>query len=185
MSPARNVVVSTRSEWPQTRQKDHPAPSLVETSRLDGVKAPLHLKTPRYAPAMSQSISSSTRYGEALNGKIKADLLMSTTLSFSRGYLSASLSMSFALMARKRSAFSTATSGAISFALYSPSVVTAMGSIVNSVSALEKTLKEGRALGVNWSALTDANRPSTRMALGMVRRRSGIVETRGDVRRFE
>ena len=29
-------------------------------------------------------------------------------------------------------------------------------------------------VGVNWSALTDANRPSTRMALGMVRRRSGI-----------
>ena len=130
---------------------------------------------------MSQSMSSSTRYGEALKGKINADRLMSTTLSFSRGYLSASLSMSFALMARKRSAFSTATSGAISFAEYSPSVVTAMGSIVSSVSALENTFSDGRALGVNWSALTDANRPSTRMALGMVRRRSGIA-TSGDAR---
>jgi len=117
-----------------------------------------------------------------LKGKISAERLMSTTLSFSLGYLSASLSMSLALMARKRSAFSTATSGAISLALYSPSVVTAMGSIVSSVSALENTFSDGRALGVNWSALTDARRPSTRMALGMVRRRSGMLATSGDSR---
>jgi hypothetical protein len=36
--------------------------------------------------------------------------------------------------------------------------------------------------GVNWSALTDANRPSTRMALGIVRRRSGMLTTSGDAR---
>merc|ERR1719324_885130 len=130
-------------------------------------------------------MSSSTKYGDALKGKINALRLMSTTLSFSRGYLSANLSMSLALMALNRSAFSTATSGAISLALYSPSVVTAMGLIVSSVSALENTFSDGRALGVNWSALTDARRPRTLMAEGMVRRRSGIVETRGDVRRFE
>ena len=126
------------------------------------------------SPAMSQSMSSSTRYGEALKGKIKAERLMSVTLSFNRGYCSASLSMSLALMARNLSAFSTATSGAISPAAYSDSVVTAMGSMLSSVSALENTFNEGRALGVNWSALTDARRPRTLIAEGMVRRRSGI-----------
>ena len=95
------------------------------------------------SPAMSQSMSSSTKYGEALKGKIKAERLMSVTLSFSRGYCSASLSMSLALMARKRSAFSTATSGAISPAAYSLSVVTAMGSMLSSVSALRERSKKG------------------------------------------
>merc|ERR1719163_1837257 len=122
-------------------------------------------------------MSSSTRYGEALNGKIKALRLMSVTLSFSLGYLSASLSMSLALMARKRSAFSTATSGAVSPAAYSLSVVTAIGSIVSSVSALDCNLKLS-FLGENWSALTDARRPRTLMAEGMVRRRSGIAASR-------
>ena len=30
---------STRSEWPQTRKKEHPRPRLMDTSRVDGVKA--------------------------------------------------------------------------------------------------------------------------------------------------
>ena len=31
---------STRSERPQNKKRDHPPPSFLETSRLDGVKAP-------------------------------------------------------------------------------------------------------------------------------------------------
>ena len=31
---------STRSEWPQNRKRNHPRPSLMHTSRVDGVKAP-------------------------------------------------------------------------------------------------------------------------------------------------
>ena len=107
-----------------------------------------------------------------LGERVVADLGGGVALARSAA-CAASLSMSLALIARKRSAFSTATSGAISFALYSPSVVTAMGSIVSSVSALLRSWKVF-LVGVNWSALTDARRPSTRMALGIVRRRSGI-----------
>ena len=36
-----------RSERPQTRKRNHPLPSFLETSRVDGVKAPQHFKTPR------------------------------------------------------------------------------------------------------------------------------------------
>ena len=38
---------STRSEWAQIRKRNHPLPSFLETSRIDGVKAPLHNGTPR------------------------------------------------------------------------------------------------------------------------------------------
>ena len=38
---------STRSEWPRNRKKDHPRPRLMDTSRVDGVKAPQHRGTPR------------------------------------------------------------------------------------------------------------------------------------------
>ena len=38
---------STRSEWPQNRKRDHPRPRLLETTRLDEVKAPQHRGTPR------------------------------------------------------------------------------------------------------------------------------------------
>ena len=53
--------------------------------------------------------------------------------------------------------------------------------MVSSVSAELLSWKE-RFTGENWSALTDARRPSTRMALGMVRRRSGMLATSGDAR---
>ena len=43
-----NDSVSKRA---QTRKRNHPQPSFLETSRVDGVKAPLHFKTRRYAPA--------------------------------------------------------------------------------------------------------------------------------------
>ena len=35
------------SEWPQIRKRNHPRPSFPETTRVDGVKAPLHDGTPR------------------------------------------------------------------------------------------------------------------------------------------
>ena len=38
---------STRSESAQNRKRDHPLPSFLETSRVDGVKAPPHDGTPR------------------------------------------------------------------------------------------------------------------------------------------
>ena len=41
--PARGIAVS---EWPQTRKRNHPLPSFLETSRIDGVKATLHDRTP-------------------------------------------------------------------------------------------------------------------------------------------
>ena len=37
---------STRSERPQTRKRNHPRPRLMDTSRVDGVKASLHNGTP-------------------------------------------------------------------------------------------------------------------------------------------
>ena len=40
---------STRSERPQNRKRDHPLPSFLETIHEDGVKAPQHFKTRRYA----------------------------------------------------------------------------------------------------------------------------------------
>ena len=46
-APARSIAV--RSEWPQTRKRNHPRPRLMDTSRIDGVNAPLHDGTPRYA----------------------------------------------------------------------------------------------------------------------------------------
>ena len=39
-------VLSTRSERPQHRKRDHPLPSFLETTRVDGVKAPQHRGTP-------------------------------------------------------------------------------------------------------------------------------------------
>ena len=38
---------STRSERPQNRKRDHPRPPLLETTRVDGVKALQHRGTPR------------------------------------------------------------------------------------------------------------------------------------------
>ena len=38
---------STRSEWPHNRKRNHPRPPLLETTRVDGVKAPQHRGTPR------------------------------------------------------------------------------------------------------------------------------------------
>ena len=35
-----------RSEWPQNQKINHPRPRLMETSRIDGVKAPQHRGTP-------------------------------------------------------------------------------------------------------------------------------------------
>ena len=40
-------MASTRSERPQNRKRDHPRPTLLETTRVDGVKAPQHRGTPR------------------------------------------------------------------------------------------------------------------------------------------
>ena len=39
--------LSTRSEWPRNRNRNHPRPRLTDTSRVDGVKAPQHRGTPR------------------------------------------------------------------------------------------------------------------------------------------
>ena len=38
---------SSSHETAQNRKRDHPPPALPETTRLDGVKAPLHDGTPR------------------------------------------------------------------------------------------------------------------------------------------
>ena len=38
---------STRSEWPQNKKRNHPRRPLLETTRIDGVKAPRHRGTPR------------------------------------------------------------------------------------------------------------------------------------------
>ena len=46
---------STRSEFTQIWTRDHPAPSLMDTSRIEEVKAPLHFKTPRYGPRFAQA----------------------------------------------------------------------------------------------------------------------------------
>ena len=43
----RGLAVSTRSERPQNQKENHPRPRLIPTSRIDGVKAPQHFKTPR------------------------------------------------------------------------------------------------------------------------------------------
>ena len=39
--------LSTRSERPQNHKRDHPLPSFLQTTRVDGVKASLHNRTPR------------------------------------------------------------------------------------------------------------------------------------------
>ena len=39
--------LATRSEWPQTRNRTNPRHREMDTSRVDGVKAPLHNGTPR------------------------------------------------------------------------------------------------------------------------------------------
>ena len=39
--------VAIRSETAQIWTRDHPSPSLMDTSRVDGVEAPQHVKTPR------------------------------------------------------------------------------------------------------------------------------------------
>ena len=44
-SPARSIAV--RSKWPQNRKRNHPLHREMATSRVDGVKAPLHHGTPR------------------------------------------------------------------------------------------------------------------------------------------
>ena len=49
---------STRSERPQTRKRNHPRPRLMDTSRVDGVKAPLHNGTPRSYASMFMSNAS-------------------------------------------------------------------------------------------------------------------------------
>ena len=38
------------ASWPQTRKRDHPRPSLSETTHVKEVKAPQHFKTPRSRP---------------------------------------------------------------------------------------------------------------------------------------
>jgi hypothetical protein len=38
---------STRSEWPRNPKRNHPLPRLMDTSRVDGVKASLYNGTPR------------------------------------------------------------------------------------------------------------------------------------------
>ena len=53
-------------EQPRNRKCDHPRPRLMETSRVDGVKAPLHDGTPRYAHAFY-------RYFRALVGRREDD----------------------------------------------------------------------------------------------------------------
>ena len=45
--PARSII---RSERPQSRKRDHPLPSFLETTRVDGVKA--SLKDAESAPAL-------------------------------------------------------------------------------------------------------------------------------------
>ena len=55
------------------------------------------------SPSISQSMSSSTRYGLALNGKMSADILMSLRCSCSRGCFSATSSRFASVIARKRS----------------------------------------------------------------------------------
>ena len=44
----RGAFPSKRSEWPRNRKRDHPRPSFLETSHINKVKAPQHVKTPRY-----------------------------------------------------------------------------------------------------------------------------------------
>ena len=44
---AERCGLATRSEWPQTRKRNHPLHCEMDTSRVDGVKAPLHFKTRR------------------------------------------------------------------------------------------------------------------------------------------
>ena len=41
-------TIPTRSESAQNRQRNHPRPPLMETTRVDGVKAPDHRETPSY-----------------------------------------------------------------------------------------------------------------------------------------
>merc|ERR1712078_501742 len=45
--PRSTCAEHTRSERPQTRKRNHPFPSFLETTRVDGVKASLHDGTPR------------------------------------------------------------------------------------------------------------------------------------------
>ncbi len=47
VGPARSISCRTRSERPQIRKRDDPRPPLLETTRVDGVKAPRHRGTPR------------------------------------------------------------------------------------------------------------------------------------------
>ena len=44
---AASEVISIRSEQPQNQKRNHPRPRLMDTSRIDGVKAPQHRGTPR------------------------------------------------------------------------------------------------------------------------------------------
>ena len=43
----RGAFPSSRSEWPQNKKRNHPRHREMDTSRVDGVKAPQHFKTRR------------------------------------------------------------------------------------------------------------------------------------------
>ena len=45
-----------RSERPQTREKKHPRPRLMDTSRIDGVKAPRHRGTLRSIRRLDEGV---------------------------------------------------------------------------------------------------------------------------------
>ena len=100
--------------------------------------------------SMSQSMSSSTRYGDALNGKMSAARLMSCMFSWSRGYFSPHWSMAASEIARNRSVLGVSPS----FAAYSPSAVTAMGSWFTSTDekSADREGDAGRRPGDSWRA---------------------------------
>ena len=53
----------SRSERPQNPKKDHPRPPLLETTRVDGVKAPQHRGTPRSYHHLNRSHGRPTSLG--------------------------------------------------------------------------------------------------------------------------
>ena len=62
------IAVSARSDTAQNRKRDHPRPPLLETTRVDGVKAPQHRGTPGSASPPSPHTKQSASHPSTFQG---------------------------------------------------------------------------------------------------------------------
>ena len=64
---------STRSEWPLQQKRNHPRPRLMDTSRIEEVKAPPHAGTPR-AHHVEHVALHAVHHGHGVHGLLRGFL---------------------------------------------------------------------------------------------------------------